>query len=184
MSLLNHRDRNWYHINVTNLFGVNYFSSLTQSRQDASSPKYFTAKSRQKQQTAHSLAEAVLQWIQHRDIALFSHGVCKKETTWRIKGWRELFDVDTSCMDDYVTNPKMYQIKQGKFRTRINNTAEVKICARVEYRWMKFRRVTWYELWLCTREWTMNIKEVNTKHNFFFFIFNFPFKRDLICWRF
>jgi hypothetical protein len=53
---------------------------LTQRRQNTSRPKHFAAQGWQKQQTAHSFAKAVLQRIQHGDIALFSHGIGEKDT--------------------------------------------------------------------------------------------------------
>lgn len=90
-------------------------NNLTKSCQNASCPEHLAAQCRQEQQAAHSLTEAVLQGIQHGDVALLAHWIGKEKATWaRLKGERgkALWEASNS------TQPNVTQIWNsicGKF---------------------------------------------------------------------
>ena len=57
----------------------------TQSGQDTGSPEYLTTESWQEEQSAHSFPKCILKWVKHCDISLFSHLICKENSSCKAR---------------------------------------------------------------------------------------------------
>ena len=59
--------------------------NFTQSSQDSGRPEDLSAEGRDEEESAHPSSEALLQRIEHRDVALLPHPVGEEDTAWRTR---------------------------------------------------------------------------------------------------